>query len=126
MWGIVYASIFVALFAWFFLASGRTVSIYDEGLDLTAAMRVAAGQVIHRDFYYIYGPAKMYILAGLFKLFGQSVLVERLFWSAQIAVGGVGIFVLARRLAGWKWAAAALAVSVMWGESLGLTTLLPV
>jgi hypothetical protein len=54
-------------------------NIYDEGLVLTAAMRVAAGQIPHRDFYAIYGPAQFYVLAGLFKLFGASILVERLF-----------------------------------------------
>jgi hypothetical protein len=53
--------------------------VYDEGLVLTAAMRVGAGQIPHRDFYANYGPAQFYILAGLFKIFGQSVLVERLY-----------------------------------------------
>ena len=46
---------------------------------LTAAMRVAGGQIPHRDFYANYGPAQFYLLAGLFKLFGESILVERLF-----------------------------------------------
>src|SRR6185312_9401463 len=45
---------------------------------LVAAMRVAAGQIPHRDFYAIYGPGQFYILAGLFKLFGQTILVERI------------------------------------------------
>jgi hypothetical protein len=57
----------------------RRPNNYDEGLVLTAAMRVAAGQIPHRDFYANYGPAQFYILAGLFKVFGQSLLVERLF-----------------------------------------------
>ena len=54
-------------------------NVYDEGIVLTAAMRVAAGQLPHRDFYAIYGPAEFYLFAGLFKIFGQSILVERLF-----------------------------------------------
>jgi Dolichyl-phosphate-mannose-protein mannosyltransferase len=53
-------------------------NIYDEGIVLTASMRVAAGQLPHRDFYAIYGPAQFYILAGLYRLFGESLLVERL------------------------------------------------
>ena len=53
--------------------------MYDEGLMLTGAMRVAAGQIPHRDFYFVYGPAEVYLLAGLFKVFGASLLVERLF-----------------------------------------------
>lgn len=126
MWCIVYAAIFAALFAWFFLTSSRTINVVDEAIELTDAMRIAAGQVIHRDFYYNYGPARIYTVAGLFRLFGQSVLVARLSWAAELAIGGVGIFILARRLAGLKWAAAALAVSVLWGESLGIKTLLTV
>lgn len=63
------------------LAAGmsRRPGMYDEGITLTAAMRVAAGQIPHRDFYFIYGPAEAYLLAGLFKIFGASLLVERLF-----------------------------------------------
>jgi hypothetical protein len=56
----------------------RRPNAYDEGIVLTASMRVAAGQLPHRDFYAIYGPAQFYILAGLYRLFGESVLVERL------------------------------------------------
>jgi hypothetical protein len=57
----------------------RRPIVYDEGLMLTAAMRVAAGQIPHRDFYANYGPAQFYLVAGLFKLFGETILVERLF-----------------------------------------------
>ena len=57
----------------------RRPVVYDEGLMLTAAMRVAAGQIPHRDFYANYGPAQFYLLAGLFKLFGETILVERLY-----------------------------------------------
>jgi hypothetical protein len=53
--------------------------MYDEGIVLTGAMRIAAGQIPHRDFYFIYGPAQVYGLVVLFKIFGTSLLVERLF-----------------------------------------------
>jgi hypothetical protein len=62
-----------------FLGMSREPNVYDEGLVLTAAMRVAAGQIPHRDFYANYGPAQFYILAGLFKTFGESLFVERLY-----------------------------------------------
>src|ERR1700735_195041 len=62
-----------------FLSMSRHPYIYDEGLVLTAAMRVAAGQIPHRDFYANYGPAQFYLLAGLFDLFGETLLIERLF-----------------------------------------------
>jgi hypothetical protein len=79
--GFLVQLVVVFLVSFLVLAAGmsRRPGMYDEGITLTGAMRVAAGQVPHRDFYYIYGPAEAYILAGLFKVFGPSLLVERLF-----------------------------------------------
>jgi Dolichyl-phosphate-mannose-protein mannosyltransferase len=62
-----------------FLCMTRRINLYDEGLMLTAAVRVGHGQIPHRDFYALYGPAQFYILAGLFKLFGTSALTERIY-----------------------------------------------
>jgi 4-amino-4-deoxy-L-arabinose transferase-like glycosyltransferase len=61
----------------------RPVTPYDEGLILVGSTRVLSGDILYRDFYANYGPAQFYILAGLFKLFGPSVLVERL-WDTLI------------------------------------------
>ena len=72
-------TIFMLSYLLLFAGMARLPSMYDEGIVLTGAMRVEAGQVPHRDFYFIYGPANIYLLAGLFKVFGQSLLVERLF-----------------------------------------------
>jgi hypothetical protein len=72
-------AVFLVSYLFLFFGMMRRPGMYDEGIVLTAAMRVAAGQVPHRDFYFIYGPAEIYVLAGLFKAFGPSVLVERLF-----------------------------------------------
>jgi hypothetical protein len=71
--------VFLAAYLVLFCGMSRRPGMYDEGIVLTGAMRVAAGQIPHRDFYFIYGPAEIYILAGLFKVFGPSLLVERLF-----------------------------------------------
>jgi hypothetical protein len=71
--------VFLVSFLLLFLGMTRRPSVFDEGIVVTAAMRVAAGQIPHRDFYALYGPAQFYILAGLFKLFGKFLLVERLF-----------------------------------------------
>lgn len=51
---------------------------YDEGLILVGATRVLSDDIPYRDFYSIYGPGQFYVLAALFKVFGPSVLVERL------------------------------------------------
>ncbi len=73
--GVVFLVSYLLLFA----GMSRRPGMYDEGIVLTGAMRVAAGQIPHRDFYFIYGPAEVYSLAGLFKIFGKSLLAERLF-----------------------------------------------
>jgi hypothetical protein len=71
--------VFFAAYLILFFGMSLRPNTYDEGIVLTGAMRVAAGQIQHRDFYAIYGPAQFYVLAGLFKLFGESIFVERLF-----------------------------------------------
>lgn len=104
----------------FFLASNRVVNIYDEGILLTAVMRTMAGQVLHRDFYYNYGPAQLYILAGLFKLFGSSVLVERLTALSASAFLGTTIYALARKFCTELVSFGALLLAILWmiGENL--------
>jgi hypothetical protein len=59
------------------LGMDRELGVYDEGAILTGAMRVVAGEVPHSDFYANYGPGQFYLIATLFKLFGQYALVER-------------------------------------------------
>jgi hypothetical protein len=70
-------SIFFACALFFAVGMDREIGPYDEGLILTGAMRVMAGEVPHRDFYANYGPAQFEIMGSLFRVFGQSVLVER-------------------------------------------------
>jgi hypothetical protein len=74
-----YAFVFLASFLILFFGMDRGFDFYDEGLILVGAMRVAAGQIPHRDFYANYGPGQFYTLAWLFDLFGRSVLVERIY-----------------------------------------------
>jgi hypothetical protein len=75
------------------LISGFTIlqgiDPFDEGLVLQAARRVAAGQVPYRDFTWAYGPAQPYLMAGLFKLFGVSLLDWRILRS--LADAGVAL-----------------------------------
>ena len=94
----------------------RGVDPFDEGLALQAARRVAQGQVPYRDFLWAYGPAQIYLLGGLFKLVGTSLLQWRI--VRALVDGGVALtaFVLLRReagpgvaLAGWLAAATVMA-----------------
>jgi len=71
--------VFIVSFVLLFFCMDRTINIYDEGVILTGAMRVGAGDIPHRDFYANYGPASFYLLSWLFDIFGQKVIVERVF-----------------------------------------------
>ncbi len=51
---------------------------YDEGLLVYGAERILHGDVPYRDFWTQYAPAQYYLIAGLFELFGPSLLVARL------------------------------------------------
>lgn len=70
--------VFLLSFVLLFLSMDRHLEIYDEGVILTAAMRISAGDIPHRDFYIPYGPAEPYIISWLFDIFGQHILVERI------------------------------------------------
>jgi 4-amino-4-deoxy-L-arabinose transferase-like glycosyltransferase len=108
----------VVLFAAALAISGftilRRVDPFDEGIALQAARRVMQGQVPYSDFLWSYGPAHPYLMAGLFKLFGVSLLDWRILRVVSDAASALAVFVLARRLGGLRlgllaWLAAACA-----------------
>lgn len=74
----------------------RNLGLYDEGIILSSALRVMRGDVIHRDFYSVYGPGSYIALALLFSFLGKSFLVARAF-SAAVSAGIVTVcYVLLR------------------------------
>jgi hypothetical protein len=89
---------------------------FDEGISLQAARRVANGEVPYADFTWAYGPASPYLLAGLFKVFGLSLLQWRILRVLADAAVSVVAYVLLRRfvpprvaLLGWLATACAMA-----------------
>lgn len=102
---------------WFRLR--EPIGIYDEGILLTGAARVLAGGLLYRDFYTNYPPGVFLLLAGLFKVAGPSILVER--WVGVFARVACGV--LAGRLGGkltgrrFSWLASGLVV--LWESVLG-------
>jgi hypothetical protein len=101
-------------------------NIYDEGLVLTAAMRVLAGQIPHRDFYANYGPAQFYILAGLFKLFGPSLFVERIYDLVVRALTVSCVYAVCAFCCRRWIAICAAAVAAMWLIGVRMTPASPV
>src|SRR4029079_18164534 len=49
----------------------------EEGFMLVFPERVLAGDIPNRDFLHLYGPGSLWVLAGVYKVFGTSITVER-------------------------------------------------
>lgn len=113
--------LFVAAFVLLFLGMTRQPNYYDEAIMLTGASRVAAGEVPYRDFYVIYGPAELYIFAGLFKLFGTSVLVTRLFDLTVESLTVAAMYAIASCYARRSYALCTAVVTFLWLYGLEFT-----
>ena len=111
--------IFIISFLLIAILTDRHVDLYDEGLILVGAMRVAEGAIPHRDFYANYGPGQFYVLAGVFKAFGQTVLVERLYDAAVKAGVICLVFAVSLPLMGRYLAAVIAVVCALWVGKLG-------
>ncbi len=89
------------------LAIKTPLNPYDEGLALVGGMRVLHGDVPLRDYWAIYPPGQSYVLAALFGVAGENVLVERVYDTlVRILLALVIYLVSARVLRSWRWALA--------------------
>lgn len=106
-----------AAFAWFCATLPRTLDLRDEGYLYDTIARVAQGEVPHRDFASLYGPAVFALNALLFRLFGPEILPVRFSLAALRAAQVALAFLVARRLAPRPVAllAAGLAIA-FWGR----------
>lgn len=111
---LIALSVFGCFFVFIAVTMSRFVNPFDEGLILVGSDRVLSGAVPYRDFYAIYGPAQFYVLAALFKLFGPSVLVERL-WDLLIRAS-TGLVVYLIIIRAWSRARAIIvaALTSLW------------
>src|SRR6266851_586157 len=50
----------------------------DEGILLLGGQRILDGQIPYRDFFFFYTPGSFYLLAAMFKVFGDSFVVARM------------------------------------------------
>jgi hypothetical protein len=90
LWPLLFAG--GALISAFTIRQG--IDPFDEGLVLAAARRVSEGQVPYADFTWAYGPAEPYLLAGLFKLFGLSLM----HWRVLRVLADAGVALIAYAL----------------------------
>jgi hypothetical protein len=96
--------------ACFYLCAFRRFMLLDpdEGIVLQGAERILRGEVLYRDFFSFLTPGSYYLLALLFKLFGNSLMVAR---TTLVLYGGVfTVFAywMARRACS-RWAALLIA-----------------
>lgn len=80
---LILTVIFVVSFLVNVVAMEPQLGVYDEGLVLVGVLRIKAGDVPYRDFWTMYGPGQFYLLAGLFKAFGDYGIIERI-WDIVV------------------------------------------
>ncbi len=111
------AALFVAALAYFGFGLHLTFDLRDEGFFLYNTLRVARGEIPHRDFVDAYGPGTHLLNAQLFRLFGVEIMPVRLLLAAVRASAVALSYLIARRLAPRPFAVlAALMATAYWGR----------
>jgi hypothetical protein len=101
-------------FFYLFLFINQGINVYDEGLVVYGALRVMQGDVPYKDFWAIYAPGQFYVLAGVFKLFGVSLMVERV-WSTFVRLALlVCTYLIARKIVTQKFSLVSCFLLMIW------------
>ena len=87
---------------------------YDEAVILVGADKVLNGQIPHRDFSSEYPPGSFYTLAALFKIFGTSVITERVFDLIIKSLLSLFVFIIIRFLSSNGPALIGWIMSLIW------------
>ena len=111
---ILFYSLFVLGFLLLFTQIKSAANLYDEGLVLTNAERIRAGEVPYRDFWTMYGPGYFYALAGLFSLVEPTILVARLFDTVLRFLLTLEVYLLARTMTSRRVALLPYAFVTFW------------
>jgi hypothetical protein len=106
-------------FIFFLINFNDPLNNYDEGITVYGAYRVLNGEVPYRDFWTLYAPGQFYILAGLFKVFGASILVERLWDTFVRSILSIIVFLIVRKLTSQTIAIFSWFATVLWLSFFG-------
>jgi len=98
--------VFLGLYAlnWDVGYGGNFGKVFGD-VALTAAERVQAGYIPYRDFWTMYAPGSFYLLALLFKLFGNHYIVSTVAASVLCSAAAGLSYLLILDLLGRKWLA---------------------
>ena len=111
---IVLLMIFFASLLYFLLGSRMGLNLYEEGGWLYAACRILNGEIPYRDFWIPYTPGHYYTLAALFWLFGESVMVARLFGVVVCALIAFCVYWVAQKVSTRSLAMLSWFITVSW------------
>jgi hypothetical protein len=70
---------------------------YDEGFAVFNATRVMDGDAPYRDFWVIYPPGHVYVLAAIFRIFGTSLFVTRIYDAIVRFVLVISVYLIAKK-----------------------------
>lgn len=87
---------------------------YDEAVILVGAERILQGQIPHKDFSSEYPAGQLYTLAALFKVFGISVITERIYDLLIKSLLSLSIFLIIRSLSSNTTAVIGWVMSLVW------------
>ncbi len=87
---------------------------YDEAVILVGAERIIQGQIPHKDFSSEYPAGQLYTLAALFKVFGISVITERIYDLLIKSLLSLSIFLIIRLLSSNTNALIGWVMSLVW------------
>jgi hypothetical protein len=74
------------------------INLLDEGYLLNSAKRVVSGEIPYKDFYTPYPPGRYYLLAFLFKTFGQNANILRILEAMILVSCSILVYIIARIL----------------------------
>jgi hypothetical protein len=95
----------------------------EEGFMLAFPELVLKGFVPHRDFLHLYGPGDLWLLAGVYKVFGVRLEAERAIGYLQQLGVAFGVFAVLRPWGRWLAAAGACVAAVIVIPPIGLVAL---
>lgn len=90
---------------------------YDEGIVAYGALRILDGNIPYRDFWTLYAPGEFYLLAGIFKIFGISLNITRLFAITVLSLTVCSIYLLIKKLCSRVFGVLAFLLSLIWLKS---------
>jgi hypothetical protein len=95
----------------------------EEGFMLAFPQLVLEGQIPNRDFLHLYGPGSLWVLAGVFEVFGTTLAAERVVGFLQLIGVVFGVFALLRPWGRWVAAAGAVMTAVVLLPPAGLVAM---